>query len=104
MSDEELSYMLDEVGELRHARGVVITREQFFKEMAQIRKQGYAVSYNEREYGMASVVAPVTDSEGSVIAALGIGGPTDRLAEKEAELILEASRAAVAISDRYSRA
>lgn len=103
MQEGELAEMLGETGELRHARGVAITREQFLDELEKIRKQGYAVSRNEREYGMASVVAPVTDSDGAVIAAVSIAGPVDRLDEKEAELIIEVSRAAIAISDRYGR-
>jgi IclR family acetate operon transcriptional repressor len=103
MEEEDLSRMLDELGELRRAKGVCITRTQFLDELEKIRKQGYAVSHNEREFGMASVAAPVTDSDGAVVAAVSIAGPMDRLVVKEGDLIVEICRAARAISDRYGR-
>lgn len=40
---------------------------------------GYIVSVEEREAGVASVSAPVTDATGSVVAAVSVSGPIERL-------------------------
>jgi len=63
--------------------------------LAEIRKSGYAVSKEEREPGGYSIVAPVRDSEGNVIASLCIGGPVFRLSDEQErqyiKSVLEAS-------------
>ena len=39
---------------------------------------GHAVSHGERELGASSVAVPLRDRDGSVVAALTVGGPTAR--------------------------
>ena len=41
---------------------------------------GWIESSEEREKGVASVSAPVTDADGNVIAAVSVSGPLDRMA------------------------
>lgn len=45
----------------------------------QIRRRGYAVTMDELEIGLTGIAAPVR-SGGTVVAALGLSGPTSRLA------------------------
>ena len=40
---------------------------------------GWIESHEEREKGVASVSAPVTDAEGTVIAAVSVSGPVERM-------------------------
>jgi DNA-binding IclR family transcriptional regulator len=47
-----------------------------------VRQRGWAASVAEREAGVASVSAPVHGPDGSVIAALSVSGPIDRLSRK----------------------
>lgn len=47
-----------------------------------IRQQGYAVENEESEIGTRGAAAPVRDAEGSVIAAVGLAGPSQRLSRK----------------------
>lgn len=49
------------------------------KELAKIREEGAAVSYEERVPLAASVAAPVRDYKGDVVAAVCISGPMSRL-------------------------
>ena len=49
------------------------------RELAAVKKYGYAASVAEREPGLASVSAPVRDSSGTVIAAISVSGPVGRL-------------------------
>jgi len=49
------------------------------KELAAVRRRGFADSVGEREAGVASVSAPVFDGSGAVVAAISVSGPIDRL-------------------------
>ncbi|MEZ0049238.1 DNA-binding IclR family transcriptional regulator [Mycobacterium sp. MAA66] len=50
--------------------------------LAEVRKRGWAQSVAERETGVASVSAPVRDSRGTVIAAISVSGPIDRMGRR----------------------
>ena len=50
--------------------------------LAAVRRAGWAASVAEREAGVASVSAPVRDRAGSVIAAISVSGPIDRLGRR----------------------
>jgi DNA-binding IclR family transcriptional regulator len=47
--------------------------------LAEVRRRGWAQSVAQREAGVASVSAPVRDAAGTVVAALSISGPIERL-------------------------
>ncbi len=47
-----------------------------------VRQRGWAASVAEREAGVASVSAPVHGPDGTVIAALSVSGPIDRLGHR----------------------
>jgi DNA-binding IclR family transcriptional regulator len=47
--------------------------------LAAVRKRGWAESIGEREMGVASVSAPIRDHTGTVLAAVSVSGPADRL-------------------------
>ena len=48
-------------------------------DLDRVRRRGWAETVGEREAGVASVSAPVTDASGAVVAAVGVSGPIDRL-------------------------
>lgn len=48
------------------------------KEIATIRRRGYAVSLGERQAGAASVAAPVLDRRGNPLAVVSVSGPVER--------------------------
>ncbi len=50
--------------------------------LAEVRRRGWAQSAAEREPGVASVSAPVRDANGSVIAAISVSGPIDRMGRR----------------------
>lgn len=51
------------------------------KELATVRKRGWAASVGEREAGVASVSAPVFDRPGHLVGAVSVSGPIDRLGQ-----------------------
>ena len=49
--------------------------------LATVRRRGWAESVGEREAGVASVSAPVRASDGSVVGAISVSGPIERLGQ-----------------------
>ncbi|TWG09020.1 IclR family transcriptional regulator [Saccharopolyspora dendranthemae] len=50
--------------------------------LLEVRRRGWAQSVAEREAGVASVSAPVRDSQGGVVAAISVSGPIDRMGRR----------------------
>jgi len=50
--------------------------------LSEVRRRGWAQSAAEREPGVASVSAPVRDRSGTVIAAVSVSGPIDRMGRR----------------------
>ncbi len=69
------------------------------RELAEIRRRGYAVSRDERVEGASAVSAPIYDSTGRVVAGLTISGPTYRFTpERVAQFIELVQQGAARIS------
>jgi DNA-binding IclR family transcriptional regulator len=64
--------------------------------LADVRRRGWAHSVAERQPGVASVSAPVFGSDGSVVAAVSVSGPIERLGRqpgpKHAAAVVAAAR------------
>ena len=56
------------------------------RDLAGVRRRGYATTVDELELGLTAIAAPVRDGHGTVVAALGISGPTPRLQTRLAPL------------------
>lgn len=56
---------------------------QLMKMLTEIRNHGYAIDDEESEQGMRGISAPLRDITGQVVAAIGIGGPSQRLTLKK---------------------
>ena len=50
--------------------------------LLEVRRRGWAQSVAERETGVASVSAPVRDAAGSVVAAVSVSGPVERIGRR----------------------
>ncbi len=88
-----LGYVLCAFGALQCPRGDLSdltpktrTRAQFLVEVDRVRERGYAYVKDELEIGLSGLAAPVPGLDGTVIAALGVSGPTARLQEGSREL------------------
>jgi IclR family transcriptional regulator, KDG regulon repressor len=76
----------------------VILREH----LEEIRKNGYAQSFEERVSGSSSVAAPIFDYKGNVIASISISGPITRFTKKKIpEFITLVKEAAHNISETF---
>jgi IclR family transcriptional regulator, acetate operon repressor len=57
-------------------------RSALERDLAEVRRRGYAATVDELEVGLTAVAVPVRGRDGEVAAALGVSGPTARLAER----------------------
>lgn len=64
---------------LRASTGATVTdRGAYLDILARVRKQGWCLVDGEFEEGLRSLAVPITDADGSVIAAINVGAPTSR--------------------------
>ncbi|MBP1714960.1 MAG: hypothetical protein H6Q42_3163 [Deltaproteobacteria bacterium] len=78
LSEEERRKILTQAGMARITPNTITDLKEMEKQLTQIRKQGYAISRQERTNFMSSISAPIKDYSGKVIAAVCIDGPTFR--------------------------
>lgn len=70
----------------------------FRQRLAQIRRRGWAVNYEERFIGAAGTAAPVFDSSGRVVAALNVATVTVRFRRNQKLIVETVQREAAALS------
>lgn len=69
---------------LRASTEVTVTDRSAYKEiMAEVRERGWCLVDGEFEEGLRSLAVAITDSGGSVIAAINVGAPTSRASAKD---------------------
>ena len=68
--------------DLANQQTVLPTAKFTDRTLAEVRKRGWAQSVAEREPGVASVSAPVRDGRGTVVAAVSVSGPIDRMGRR----------------------
>ena len=57
----------------------IVDPEEFLRELARIRSQGYAINRGEWRETVCGVAAAILDPAGETIAAIGISGPAERV-------------------------
>ena len=65
------------------------TRAELERDLADVRRRGWAVAWEELELGLVAVGAPVRAVGGEVIAAVSVSGPTARITRDDVERIGE---------------
>lgn len=71
------------------------------RQLTLIQQQGYGLDDEEFEVGVRAVAAPIRNSDGDVVAALGMPGPTGRITpERIPEIARQLREVAQAISHR----
>lgn len=83
-----------------HTRMTLTSREALDRDMASIRKNGYAIDREEGIPGCHCVGAAVTDERGYPVAAIWTSGPSDRMTRA---MFPALGRTVVGYADRISR-
>lgn len=86
----------------RYTDSTITDARLLFEELRRVRSLGYAISCGELEEGIDAVAAPIFDHPGTVVAAVSIGGPSERCRPKQEELIAAVTRAGQQISQALS--
>jgi DNA-binding IclR family transcriptional regulator len=82
----------------RYTDRTITDARLLLEELRHVRSLGYAISCGELEEGIDAVAAPIFDHPGTVVAAVSIGGPSERCRPKQGELIAAVTRAGQQIS------
>jgi IclR family KDG regulon transcriptional repressor len=78
----------------RYTPHTVTTREALLEELAQVREQGYARSWGERDEFVNAVGVPIRGLTGEVVAAMSISGLSARFDERTAMEMVDALKQA----------
>jgi DNA-binding IclR family transcriptional regulator len=78
----------------------ITSRAALARELAKVRRDGYAVGMEELEPGFVAIGAPVRNAHGRTVAAVSVGGPKARLGGARVRTVAARVRAA---ADRISR-
>jgi len=92
----EVEQIVDDHGLPTGGKNSITSREELFEQLERIRDRGYAFNRQESTNGVNAVGAPVLDSNESVLGALSVSGPANRvkgelLTETLVEEVLEAA-------------
>jgi len=79
LGDSELSQIYDALYK-KYTDNTIRDKNEFLSEIAQIRRQGYAINESEFENGVCSAGAPIFGADGKIIAAINIVLPASRFA------------------------
>jgi DNA-binding IclR family transcriptional regulator len=66
----------------RPTKHSVVDLAQLQHDLEEVRRRGYAATVDELEVGLTGMASPVRGRDGEVVAALGVSGPTARLADR----------------------
>jgi IclR family pca regulon transcriptional regulator len=94
-SSEEIDRYFEGVVLAKITAQTITSREQLNKDLAKIRKQGYATTSDTNTIGVSGVSAPVFLGEQRAVAALNISVPTARFAacaDKAREAVVKAAQ------------
>jgi DNA-binding IclR family transcriptional regulator len=83
------------------ARRAKCSQTSLIAELANVRRQGYAVSHGERLLGLSAISAPIKDTNDEVHYCLSVGGPTVRMQANEKDFIKRVVIAAASISRQF---
>jgi DNA-binding IclR family transcriptional regulator len=61
----------------------ITDREEFAEQIAEVRRQGYAIADQEHETGIRAVGVPVLGADGNALAAISIASPTFRMSVED---------------------
>ncbi len=77
---ENVRVYFEENGMKEYTKKTITDVDALIDHLDQIRDQGYAIDDEEHENGVHCVAVPIFDFSGSVVAAISISGPSERLA------------------------
>jgi IclR family acetate operon transcriptional repressor len=96
---DEVEQILHERPPVQRTRATLVERADIRRELARVRRRGYAVDAEERLPGVVCLAAPIRNSTGTVVAAISISGPKLRLGRDRIPALADQ---VVAVADKGS--
>ena len=88
LSQSELEAWFEEAEPVRLTARTVTTAAGLAAELRRVRRGGWAEIVDELEDGLMSLSAPIRDRSGTLVAAIGLSGPSSRIgAARRTELV-----------------
>jgi DNA-binding IclR family transcriptional regulator len=102
--EADLRALLSGTRLVRYTEHTITDPQRLLEELRWIRSRGYAVSQGELEVGVDAVATPIFDHLGAAVAAVSIGGPSERCRPRQEELVAAVCHAGRQISQalRYA--
>lgn len=101
LSDAELEERIARVQLTPYTEFTVTSKEEYIRQVKQVRQRGWALDDEEHEAGVRCIAAPVFDYRGKAIAAVSVSGPAGVITPKRDEEVASLVKdAAIKISKR----
>ncbi|MGB5671005.1 MAG: IclR family transcriptional regulator C-terminal domain-containing protein [Sedimenticolaceae bacterium] len=84
LPDDEVSAILHRRGLPKFTPNTIVTPARLRKELAEIRRRGYAIDDEEHAVGLRCVASAVYDEYGEPLAAISVSGPMARVSREGA--------------------
>jgi Transcriptional regulator len=77
LSDEEIEIRLSKMNYVGHTNYTITKKEELFRQIVEVRRNGWAIDDEEHELGVRCVAAPIFDYRGKVVAAVSLSASTN---------------------------
>lgn len=81
IGNEDLEKYMRSVNFEKRTANSIISKKQLIDELDAIKDNGYAIDNEEYEVGLKCIAAPIFDLNGTVVAAISISGPANRISK-----------------------
>ncbi|MCA1719375.1 MAG: IclR family transcriptional regulator [Actinobacteria bacterium] len=97
-----IDFVIARTGLPRQTVSTITDPSQLRTELEKVRKDGYAVDFEEQEEGVRCLATPVFGPNGEVFAAMSISGPASRLKKGRVdELVPDVKRISASFSEAF---
>lgn len=83
LPDNEINKIIERENISGSGQIKIADTKKLMEHLKEIRREGFAISVQERVIGAGAVAAPIFNSHGNVIASLSISGPVTRFSKKK---------------------
>ncbi|MGI6438778.1 MAG: IclR family transcriptional regulator [Sphaerochaetaceae bacterium] len=104
-----MAYLPEEQIESIIAQGIqkigprsILSADELRERLAEIRKDGYAVSYEEFYPGSLGISTPIFLADGKIFASLSVSGPVERLEHKQESVLQLLQEKSALLSERLA--
>jgi len=98
LSDDLIQEIVNNTHYNAFTKNTLTDPARLLEELSGVKKTGYAMDHEEIELGLTCFAVPVFNQTDNVIAAISLGGPTDRMMSKEQLIVSELQKTSIEIS------